>query len=83
MQLQRMCDAAKGEMRRLLALGIYTGLRLGDVATLRWGEVDLVRGIIRRVPNKTSRRNTKPVLIPIHPSLRAMLAEIPEAKRRE
>lgn len=82
-ELRRVCEKATGEMRLLLALGIYTGLRLGDVATLRWGEVDLVRGIIRRIPNKTERRNPKPVQIPIHHALRAMLAEIPEAARRE
>jgi integrase len=34
--------------------------------------VDLVRGIIRRVPNKTARRNPKPVIVPIHPTLRAI-----------
>ena len=82
-ELRRVCEKATGEMRLLLALGIYTGLRLGDVATLRWGEVDIVRGIIRRVPNKTERRNPKPVQIPIHQTLRAMLAEIPEGERRE
>ena len=82
-ELRRVCDKATGELRLLLALGIYTGLRLGDAATLRWGEVDIARGIIRRVPNKTSRRNSKPVLIPIHPSLRAMLVDTPEARRRD
>jgi len=82
-ELRRICEKATGEMRLLLALGIYTGLRLGDVATLRWGEVDILRGIIRRIPNKTERRNPKPVQIPIHHALRAMLAEIPEAARRE
>ncbi len=80
-ELQRVCMAAKGEMRILFALGLYTGLRLGDCATLAWGEVDLVRGIIRRVPNKTARRNPKPVLVPIHAVLRAMLEETPKAKR--
>lgn len=79
-ELRRLCSTATGELRVLLAVGLYTGLRLGDAATLRWGEVDLVRGIIRRIPNKTSRRNPKPVLIPIHPSLRAVLAEITDRK---
>lgn len=82
-ELRTVCETAKGEMRILLAIGIYTGLRLGDAATLRWGEVDLVRSIIRRIPNKTSRRNAKPVLIPIHPTLQVMLSEIPKGERRE
>jgi len=79
-ELRRVCGAATGELRVMLALGMYTGLRLGDVATLRWGEVDTVRGIIARVPHKTERRTGKPVLIPIHAELAAVLAEIPKPR---
>jgi integrase len=82
-ELTAVCKAATGDLRPLFALGIYTGLRLGDCATLKWSEVDLVRGIIRRIPNKTARRNPKPVLVPIHAALRAMLDELPTGKRRQ
>ncbi len=82
-ELKTVCGAAEGEMRLLFAIGIYTGLRRGDCATLRWGEVDLKRGRITRIPNKTARRNPKPVLIPIHPVLAGMLAETPRADRGE
>jgi integrase len=76
-ELRKACDAATGELRVLLALGVYTGLRLGDCATLRWGEVDLRRNIIRRVPNKTARsRPDKVVHVPIHPTLSNMLADL-------
>lgn len=74
-ELNNVCTKAEGELRPLFALGIYTGLRLGDVCTLRWSEVDFNRKIIRRVPNKS--RKQKPVLIPIHPVLGAILDEIP------
>jgi integrase len=77
-ELRRLCVGATGEMRPLLAIGIYTGLRLGDAATLRWGEVDLVRRIIVRVPNKTATWNPKPIHIPMHPALRAILKELPK-----
>jgi integrase len=82
-ELRNICQAANGELQTLLALGIYSGLRLGDCATLRWGEVDLPRGMIRRIPNKTARRNPKPVIVPIHPILRDMLAVTPLNKRSE
>ena len=82
-ELKKVFLAATGELRTLLALGIYTGLRLGDCATLRWGEVDTIRGVIRRVPNKTARRNPKPVLVPLHATLRAMLEEIPATNRED
>lgn len=80
-ELKKICQAATGELRTLLALGVYSGLRLGDCATLRWGEVDLARGIIRRVPNKTARRNPKPVIVPVHPVLREALSMTPANER--
>ena len=82
-ELKKVCQSATGELRTLLALGVYTGLRKGDCATLRWAEVDLQRGIIRRIPNKTARRNPKPVIIPIHPVLRDTLNYIPADHRNE
>ena len=82
-ELRNVCQKATGELRALLALGVYTGLRLKDCASLRWGEVDLQRGLIRRVPSKTARRNPKPVIIPIHGSLRAILAEAKRVRGEE
>ena len=82
-ELKRVCAGAAGEMRTLFAVGIYTGLRLGDATTLRWSEVDLARRIIRRVPSKIARRNPRPVVIPIHPALSAILAEQAAESRAE
>ena len=82
-ELKKVCLVATGELRALLALGLYTGLRLGDCATLRWGEVDLPRAIIRRIPNKTARRNPKPVQVPVHPVLRDLLSVTPPSERGE
>lgn len=81
-ELRRVCANAEGEMRLLFALGIYTGLRLGDCATLRWGEVDLVRNVIRRIPMKIARRKKTPIHIPIHAVLSALLSEVPQRQRR-
>ena len=81
-ELGRVCSSLKGEMRLLFAVGIYTGLRLGDAATLDWSNIDLVRGIISVIPQKTARHaHGKRTLIPIHPTLAGMLAEIPPEER--
>jgi integrase len=80
-ELNTICNRAEGELRALLVLGIYTGLRLGDCCTLRWSEVDLARRIILRVPNKTARRKGLPVHIPIHPTLLTFLEQTPKAQR--
>ena len=80
-ELQNVCQAAQGEMRLLLALGIYGGLRLGDAACLQWSNVDLMKGIITLIPMKTARRLQKRITIPIHRTLHALLSEIPKGKR--
>ncbi len=80
-ELRRVVGASTGETRLLFALGIYTGLRLGDCATLRWGEVDVERSMLRRVPNKTARRNPKTVNVPLHATLRTMLSETAADRR--
>jgi integrase len=80
-ELRNVCQSAEGELRTLLVLGFYSALRLGDCATLRWAEVDLIRGVIRRIPNKTARRNRKPVIPAIHPVLKDMLSKTPPDKR--
>jgi integrase len=81
-ELKRVCSTATGELRTLLAVGLYSGMRLGDAATLEWGEVDLRRGKITIVPNKTGRRHPERKLhIPIHPYLHNILSATPVEKR--
>lgn len=81
-ELGAVIGAATGEMRLLLALGIYTGLRLGDCALLEWGSVDLVRRIVSVVPRKTARRTGKRVTVPLHDTLAGMLSDVPERLRK-
>ena len=82
-ELARVCGSVTGEMRLLFAVGIYTGLRLGDCALLEWGSIDLARNRIMTIPRKTARHaHGKPVVIPLHPTLAALLAEIPPKARK-
>jgi len=76
-ELIRVCTQATGELRTLLAIGIYCGLRLADAVLLDWGAVDLVRNYILNRNRKTG----KEVSIPIHPSLAGILQEIPIKER--
>ncbi len=80
-ELARVVAPLEGEMRVLFAVGIYTGLRLGDAVTLRWGAVDLVRGFIQTKPHKTKAHGTL-VRIPLFPALASILAETPHARRK-
>ena len=76
-ELKRILAAAEragGCWHTLFALGMYTGLRLGDCCRLKWEDINLERGVIQIVPEKTKKHaNGRPVTIPIHPSLMAEL----------
>ena len=78
-ELRRVCENATGEMRLLLALGIYTGMRLADCATLRWDAIDAPQGVIMVTPVKTSHTSGKQVRVPIHATLWQMLKDAPAA----
>jgi len=82
-ELLDVCSNATGEMRVMFAAGLYTSLRFGDVATLRWEEINLTTNKIIREPNKTFARTGKEVVIPIHPVLHEILNETPQSKRRD
>ncbi len=78
-ELRRLLDAARcrvnGEWHKLILIGIYTGLRLGDCCRLDWSDVDLPQGVIQLVPQKTKRHHQRMVTIPIHPALGETLIE--------
>lgn len=79
-ELKRLIDAADGEYRTLFCVGTFTGLRLYDCATLTWGEVDLDRGLIIRIPHKTMKTG-KPVRVGIPSFLHQHLAQIAPEQR--
>ncbi len=51
----------------------HTGLRYGDIANLKWSEVDFTRGVIALEPRKTARHGIA-VTVPMVAPLRAALA---------
>ena len=76
-ELKRLIDAAckhGEEWRKLILIGIYTGLRLGDCCRLDWSSINIAQGVIQLVPVKTKRHHQRLVTIPIHPALGAALA---------
>lgn len=82
--LLEACDAAAArrdaprispEYRPMLLTMLYTGLRLGDAATLTAGMVDVEGGWLERRMAKTGRA----VRFPLHPALLAELAPRAEA----
>jgi len=81
-ELKTVLESAKGDLKILLHIGTFTALRLGDCATLKWGEVDMDDLIIKRIPNKTRSRSPKPIMVGIPNALYTLLNDVPVAKRR-
>ena len=52
----------------------HTGLRYGDIAQMRWDEIDFARGVIHKKPTKTERYGiavTLPITSPVREALEA------------
>jgi len=72
-ELQLIYSKAPNDFWRYMVMaGFYTGLRLGDLVTMKWGSIDFVENVIRVTTIKTGR----PAQIPIAVPLRALLEKI-------
>jgi len=80
-ELIKICQSATGELRSMLAMGLYLGARLGDAVMMEWGSVDLIKRLIRYTPHKTARRSGRILTVPLHPVLLNIFNEIPLANR--
>jgi integrase len=77
-----LASAEDEEWRGLITLGLYTGARLGDLASLRWEQVNLVEGVLSLVPKKTKRikdstGKAKKLDIPLHDAAKELLLSMP------
>ena len=72
-ELAVICAKATGSFRYMIGLGLYTGMRLGDVVNLKWKNIG--KDSIKIIPSKTKRKG-KQITLPIHPVLRALLNEL-------
>lgn len=63
------------DMKLLLTIGIYTGLRISDCALLKWSDIDMEHNIMKVIPIKTKKHMEAPIEIPIHPTLMKMFNE--------
>jgi integrase len=71
-EIQAILSVADPEWQSLIRFGFYTGQRLGDLAALRWSNIDSARGEIRFVTAKTGRR----MIIPLSGGLRTHIASL-------
>ena len=81
-EIVAVLKTATGSARVMIAIGLFTGLRLGDVSRLRWENYDKAKGILTLVPSKTAGAG-KRVAIPVHTYLAAALAEWREVSQSD
>jgi len=64
-ELQRILEVANQEWRGMIIFGLYTGLRLGDIANLTWSNLDLSKAELTLVTAKTDRMQNLPLAKPL------------------
>jgi len=70
-EVKAIIQHARGDWRGAIILAATTGLRLGDVVALKWGDIDRKKGFIRIQTQKTG----MVVQLPIHPDFEKFLKE--------
>ena len=81
-ELRNVLEKAEGELRPMVLLGIYTGMRLGDVCSLRWDALSSDLSVLQYLPRKT-RRKGKVVRIPVHTELAKVLKHMRKSQEGE
>ena len=64
-ELKQLMKLADKEWRGMILFGLYTGQRLGDIATLTRTNLDLTKKEIRLTTGKTGRRQLLPLSAPL------------------
>ena len=78
-ELRSVLDVAGDEWRSMILFGLYTGMRLADVARLRWSNLDTVRNELRYVAGKTG----KVLILPLKGPLADHVAGLPLPKGKD
>ncbi len=64
-EIGKLLKVANDEWRGIILFGLYTGQRLGDIASLTWAEVDLQEKEVALTTRKTGRRMVLPIVKPL------------------
>ena len=75
--IRRIFDNCRDDVERAVwGVGIYTGLRCGDVSNLNYGALSKDLSAITWMPQKTKRHMSQPLMIPICPTLKTLLTKV-------
>jgi len=60
-EVKKLIDAASPDLKPILLTGILTGLRKSDILSLKWEDIDLDRGRISLIEEKTGKTRIIPL----------------------
>jgi site-specific recombinase XerD len=76
-ELEKLDGKADDMMRLVISLGVYAGLRCGEMTSLRWDDVDLKRDQLTiRSGGDFTPKGQRPRSIPLHQKLKGILAAV-------
>lgn len=67
------------ELRCLVGLCLFAGMRLIDAARLKWSNLDFLAACIRYTPEKTARTSGVEAIVPILPPLHRLVVKLPQS----
>lgn len=75
--IRHIFDSCRDDKERAVwGVGVYTGLRCGDVCNLTYGALSGGLNTITCTPQKTKRHMSEPLVIPICPPLKVLLTKV-------
>lgn len=66
-QVKKILDTAEGDWKGAVLCGYTTGMRLGDVVSLEWENIDFENGVIAFLQAKTQGASDDATVIGLHP----------------
>jgi len=73
-EIKKLLAASEGLFRNILLVGLYAGMRLGEVLNLEWDNLDFKSNFIKIMSKKTWKTKTgKTRIVPMHPNIRKAL----------
>lgn len=78
-EIRKLLDAASPRVRQMITVFLHTGMRLGELAHLRWQDVDFRHNLIhiRNQPDWNT-KNHKPRVLPMHEIVRDVFIGLPK-----
>lgn len=83
-EVKKLLEVSSPRVRQVVTIFLLTGMRLGELAHLRWKDIDFRHRLIhiQNQPDWTT-KSYKPRVIPIHPVVEKILKTIPRSKEQK